>query len=160
MRAVGLGAGLELGRRGAGIWLGDAEAHHHAALQQVGQPARLLLRGAVFGEGTDRAEISELHHVGRARTHGRHLLDRDHRVHQRAAHAAVGFRDGDAHEALLAHELRDVERIVRVVRAFEPVLLEMREREAAHAVGEQLLLFGEAELHVLGSVGSGGVTSP
>src|SRR5262249_18767523 len=60
MRAIGLSAGLELGRGRTGIGLADAEAHHHPPLQQVGQPARLLLRRAVLGEGADRTEIAEL----------------------------------------------------------------------------------------------------
>src|SRR5262249_36278698 len=39
MGAVGLRAGLEVGRRRAGVGLADAEGHHNASLQQVGQPA-------------------------------------------------------------------------------------------------------------------------
>ena len=105
--------------------------------RQVGQPARLLLRRAVFGEGADRAEIAELHHVGAARADRGDLLDGDHRVHQRAALAAVGLRDGDAHQPLRAHQLRDVEREARIVRALERIRCEMGEREAAHRVGEQ-----------------------
>ena len=65
----------------------------HAALQQVGQEARLLLRAGVFGEGADRAEIAGLHDVGAARADERDLLDRDHRIHQRAALAAVLLRE-------------------------------------------------------------------
>ena len=77
----------------------------------------------------------------------RDLLDGDHRVHQRAALAAIGFRQRDAHEALRGHQLRHVEREMRVVRALERILLQMRKREAAHRVREQLLLFGKIEVH-------------
>ncbi len=107
-----------------------------------------LLRGrGVFRESADRAEVAELHDVGAARAHQRHLLDRDHRVHQRAADAAVLLRDGDAHEPLLAHQLRDVEGEPRLVRALERAFGEMRLRELVHGLGEQLLLFGEVEIH-------------
>ncbi len=85
--------------------------------EAFGQPVLLLLVGAVFREGADRAEIAELHHVGAARTHRGGLLDGDDRVHQRAALAAVGLRDGDAEQALLAHQLGDIERKARIVRA-------------------------------------------
>src|SRR5262249_305086 len=148
MGAVGLRAGLEVGRRRAGVGLADAEAYHNASPQQVGQPARLLLRRSIFGEGADRSEIAELHHVGAARADGGDLLDGDHRVHERAALAAVGFGQADAPETGGTHQFRDVERIARVVRALERIFFEVRERETANRVGEGLLLFGEVELHL------------
>src|SRR5215831_889620 len=148
MRAVGLRAGLEVGRRRTRVGLGDAEAHHHASLQEVGQPTRLLLWRSIFGEGADRSEIAELHHVGAARADGGDLLDGDDRVHERAALAAIGLGKADAHETVRAHQLRDVERIARVVRALERIFFEVRERETANRVGEGLLLFGEVELHL------------
>src|SRR5262249_7213167 len=92
--------------------------------------------------------IAELHDIGAARTDGRDLLDGDHRVHQRAALPAVGFRKGDAHQPLRAYQFRDVERIARIMRALERVLFEMGEREAAHRICAGLLLFGEVELHL------------
>src|SRR5262249_58547875 len=126
----------------------DAEAHHHASLQEVGQPTRLLLRRSIFGEGADRSEITELHHVGAARADGGDLLNGDHRVHERAALAAIGLGKANAHETVRAHQFRDVERIARVVGALERILFEVRERETANRVGEGLLLFGEVELHL------------
>jgi hypothetical protein len=59
----------------------------------------------------------------------------------------VGLRNGDAHEALGAHELGHLEGIAALVRAFEGTFLQMREREFAHAVGEQLLFVGEFKIH-------------
>src|SRR5262245_8172401 len=149
VRAVRLGAGLELGRGRAGIGLADAEAHHHASLDEVGQPARLLLRRAVFGEGADRAEIAELHHVGAARAGGSDLLDGDDGVSQCPALAAVGLRQRDAHQPLRTHQLRHLEGEAWIVRARERIRLELGACEALHGLGEGLLLFGEVELHVV-----------
>ena len=147
MRAVRLRAGLQIRGRRACVRLRHAEAHHHAAGEAFGEPFLLLIVGAVFGEGADRPEVAELHHVGAARAYRRGLLDGDHRVHQRAALAAVGFGNGDAHQSLLAHQLGDVERESRFVGTLERVLLELRLREAVYGIRECLLLFGEAELH-------------
>src|SRR5262249_46073144 len=94
------------------------------------------------------SEITELHHVGAARADGGDLLDGDHRVHERAALAAIGLGQANAHETVRAHQFRDVKRIARVVRTLEHILFEMRERETANRVGEGLLLFGEVELHL------------
>jgi hypothetical protein len=56
------------------------------------------------------------------------LLDGDHRVHQRAALAAVGL--GMVMPiSPAAHQLGDVEREARLVRALERVLSQMRLRE-------------------------------
>src|SRR5262249_46073704 len=95
----------------------------------------------------DRAEIAELHHVGAAGAHRGDLLDGDHRVHQRAALAPVGLGKADAHQPLRAHELRDIDRIARIVRPLKGSLLQGCERETANRVGKGLLLFGEVELH-------------
>ena len=149
VRAVGPGAGREIGHGGAGLRLAHAEAHDGAAGQQVGQPLLLLRRARVFGEGADRAEIAELQHVGAARADGGDLLDRDHGVHQGAALPAVLGRDRDAHQALPAHQLRHLERKARIVGAGERVLGEMRLREAAHRLGKEFLLLGEVEVHRL-----------
>src|SRR5262249_47630921 len=110
--------------------------------------SRLLWWRAIFGEGADRYEIAELHHVGAARADGGDLLDGDDRVHERAALAAIGLGKANAHETVRAHQFRDVERIARVVRALERILFEVSERETANRVGEGLLLFGEVELHL------------
>src|SRR5262249_38697218 len=75
------------------------------------------------------------------------LLDGDDGVHERAALAAIGLANGDAHQPLLAHQLRHVERKARVVRALERILLQMVERKAPHRVGEELLFLGEGEVH-------------
>ena len=122
VRAIGLRCGLEVGHCRAGVGLAHAEADHHAACEAFGQPLLLLIIGAVFRKRSDRPEIAELHHIGAARADRRDLLDRDHRIHQRAALAAVGLRDGDAHQALFAHLLRHREREARVVGAGQRVL--------------------------------------
>jgi hypothetical protein len=70
------------------------------------------------------------------------------RLHERAALAAIGLKKADTHETVRAHQLRDIERIARIVRALERILFEVRERETANRVGEGLLLFGEVELHL------------
>ena len=118
--------------------------------EQVGQPALSSAAGVPYsakvriGPKLPNCTTSAL----RGQT-ARDLLDGDHRVHQRAAQAAVGLRDGDAHQPLLAHQLGDVERKARIVRALERVLRQMRQRERRTDVGEQLLLFGEVEVHAL-----------
>ncbi len=134
VRAVRPRGGGEIGRRRSGIGLAHAEAHHRAAGEQIGQPARLLRRAAVFRESADRAEIAELDHVGAARADRCHLLDGDHGVHQRAALAAVRLRDGDAHQPLRAHQLGDVEGKARIVRALERAFFQMGQREAADRI--------------------------
>jgi hypothetical protein len=75
------------------------------------------------------------------------LRDGDDGVHQRAALAAIGFRNGDAHQALPAHALRHIERKARIVAALERIRRKLGQRELAHRLGEQLLLFGEFEIH-------------
>ena len=140
-------AGFQIGDGRAGVGLGHAQTHDHAAGKQIGEPALLLRRRAVFGKGADRAEIAELHHVGAARANGGDLFDGDHGVHQRAALAAVLLRQRDAHKALFRHELRHVERKARIVGALERAIGELLAREAADLLGEQLLLFGEIEIH-------------
>src|SRR5262249_838419 len=107
----------------------------------------LLLWRPVLGEGADRAEAAELHHVGAAWADGGDLLDGDDGVHERAALAAIGLANGDAHQPLLAHQLRHVERKARVGRALERIRLQMVERKAPHRVGEELLFLGEGEVH-------------
>ena len=102
--------------------------------EKIAEPALLLRRRAVFGKGADRAEIAELHHVGAARALRGDLLDGDHRIHQRAALSAVLLRQRDAHEALLGHQLRHVEREARLVRALERAARQVaRARTAAPA---------------------------
>ena len=157
VRAVRLGAGLEIGHGRAGVRLAHAEADHGVAGEAFGQPLLLLILGAVFGEGADRAEIAELHHVGAARADRGDLLDGDHRVHQRAALAAVGLGDGDAHQALRGSSAWPRRTGNRGSCArFERVLRQMRLREAAHGFGEQLLLFGEVEVHGVSLTGLSG----
>ena len=136
MRAVRPRAGFQIGHGGAGVGLGHAEAHHHAAGQELAEPALLLRRRAVLREDADRPEIAELHHIGAARAHGGDLLDGDHRIHQSAALPAVAFRQRDAHQALPGHELRHVVRKARFVGALERAGGEMLAREPAHGFGE------------------------
>ncbi len=126
--------------------------------KQIAEPALLLRRRAVFGEGADRAEIAELHHVGAARALGGDLLDGDHRVHQCAALSAVLLRQRDAHEALLGHELRHIEREAGIVGALERAACQMLAREAAHLLGKERLLFGEIEIHGRVSISVSGAT--
>ena len=53
----------------------------------------------------------------------------------------------DAHEALLGHQPRHVEREARFVRALQRAFGELCPREAADLFGKQFLLFGEFKIH-------------
>ncbi len=147
LAAVDPHGGRKIGRRRARFRLGHAEAHHRAAFEQRRQVFRLERRRGVFGKGADRAEAAGLHDVGAARTGCGDLLDRDHRVHQRAALAAVSLGERDSEQTLPAHQSGDVEGKPRIVGACKRVLLEAGHCEFAHGVGEEFLLVGEVEIH-------------
>src|SRR5271169_6776919 len=53
MRAVGARAGFQIGDRRTCIRLSHAKAHHDTAGEKLAEPARFLLRRAVFGKGAD-----------------------------------------------------------------------------------------------------------
>src|SRR5262249_15892819 len=59
------------------------------------------------------------------------------------------FGDGDAHQALLGHQLRHIEREARIVRPLQRALLQVGLREPANGIGEKLLFFGEIEIHAV-----------
>ena len=56
----------------------------------------MLLRVAKLRQHADRAKVAGLHHIRAAGANSSHLLDRNHRVCQRATQATLHFGDGDA----------------------------------------------------------------
>ena len=66
-------------------------------------------------------------------------------VEQRAALPAVFGIEGNAHQALLAHHLRDIARKMRIMRALERAGLQVRLGETAHLIRECLLLFSSVQ---------------
>ena len=95
----------------------------------------------------DRAEVPGLHHVGAARADLRHGLDRDHRVHEGAALAAVLLGNRDAEQALPGHQPGDIPRVSGVACARECTRAQVAFGEAAHPVAEGLLLGSQLEVH-------------
>jgi hypothetical protein len=62
------------------------------------------------------------------------LLDRQHRVHQRAALAAIVFGEGDAQQPLLGEQRRRVPRVVGRMRPGQRAILEFVLRKTGNRV--------------------------
>src|SRR5439155_4819164 len=138
---------LQVRYRRARFGLGHADRDHALAREQLLQEFLLLRERAVLRQHADRPEIAGLHHVGAARAGRGNGLDRDHRVHQRAALAAVGFGVGDAEQALRCHQPGDVPGIAVRMRARVGAGGQVLLGKAAHCIAELLLLGRVPEIH-------------
>ena len=105
-----------------------------------------MLRGRIFGKGSDRLEIARLDNIGATRANFRDGLNGKHRVHYRAALAAIGFVDCDAHQALPCHQFRHIEREILLMRTNERTLPKMALCETTNGLLEDALLFTQVEI--------------
>ncbi|MPM84490.1 hypothetical protein SDC9_131562 [bioreactor metagenome] len=139
--------GLQLGHGGTCVRLGHPQRDEFFSTQQIGQKTLLLLGRCVLHKRADRAEVARLHDVRALGAMQRHLLDRQHRVHQRAALAAVFFREGDAQQALLGQQLGGLPRIVRRMRTLQRAGCQLVLGKTRHAVCKFLMFLRESEIH-------------
>src|SRR5690606_2287439 len=150
--AADLGGRAQLRHRGAGLRLSHAQRDHASAAQRVRQVALLLLGRRVLDEGPDRAEITGLYDVGAARAYRRDLLDRQDRMHQGPALAAVLDGKRDAEEPLLRDHSRRLPGIFGRMRPLHGALGQLVPGETGYRVRERLVVFAELEVHLRASV--------
>jgi hypothetical protein len=136
--------GAQLRHRRARVRLGHAERHDLAALEQVGQEARLLLGARVLDEGADRAEVARLHDIGAAGQASATSWIAITASMSVPPAPPSALAEGDAHEALRGDLLRRLPRVLALVGALQRAGRELLLREAAHRFGEGALLSGEA----------------
>ena len=148
--AVDARVGGQIGQGRTGIRLRHGHRDHHfsGAHLRDDAPAQALV-GEV-GDGQRRAEARLENREGHARRDLRHLLEHQHRVEMRHAHAAVGGVEIDAEQPKLCIALDDVgrERLI-VVLHLPGGIDELLRREAAHRVLQELLFVGQREIHRL-----------
>ena len=135
-----------VGRRAAGVRLGDADRRLVAVQHQAGRQLLLVL-AAIGHDRADRAHIGLDGDPARRAAHLRHLLDDEHGVEIAAPSAAIGFGNRHAEEAGVGHVADVVPRI-----GFGPVDLggavgEDAFGEFAGAGLKSALVAGKREIH-------------
>src|SRR5262249_31082869 len=142
--ALADGAAAQRREVGAHAGLGVAGAPLHLPVEDLGDEALLLLRGAVLDDRRpDPGEAHEARAEGR-RVPPRALLLQDHLLHQRPAAAADLARPREADPALLAHRALPLAREAGATLALGR---ELRVEEGAHLRAEGLLFGREVEVH-------------
>ncbi len=140
--AVGSCGSLQISGRRTRIRLGHRNRNNFFAAEQRRQKPAFLILAAEVRKHPDRAEIAFRYDVSTAGAVSRHLLDRQHRVHQRAAGSPIRLRHGDAEQARLRHQLRDIARKFWRMRAHECAGGQFLAREGRDRIAKHALWFG------------------
>ena len=137
--------------------LGQAEARERLAGDEVGQPLRLLLVGAVGLDRVDAETDRRLEGDPQRLVDATDLLDRHAEAGEVAvlAGAAVLLRSGQAHQPELAHLLHHVGREVMVAVPLRGVGCDLGLREVADTAPELLVLARQLVGHGGHATGAG-----
>jgi hypothetical protein len=146
--AAALSLGLDLRRVQSGVRFRHPETGNRLALNQVRQPAALLL---VIAENDDRVrpEDVDVDRRGRAHRAGRFR----HRVHQDGGfgHAEIGaaifLGHGHAKPAGLRHRLVEIVRKLAGFVPVQPIIVVEAGAQAFHILADRLLFGREYEIH-------------
>ena len=145
--AIGCRGGLQVRHSRAGFGLGHSKGNHRLAAQDRAEISCLLFPCGEFSEGADGAEVPGLDRIGAAGAYFRYRLDGQDGVQQRAAHAAIFLRQGNAHQPHRSHPAGHIPGIGRVAGPRRRACGQFVRRKAPHGLLEQMLFAAKGEVH-------------